>query len=194
MKSTYDIILSAEETFAREAALGLIVRRPVTTWHYLIPGMFIFDHLKRNGEIRRYTESFLALRKIALSAARAMIEGAPEEQWRSRRREEIRLWLESLKLHSANLQDALLKEADVLTDHYKNLLTAEGELYADLILHVYQDRDRYASFLRKLTGVEEEVNEALKEKLGNTEALMKRLSMESRVLEHMRERSADTIF
>lgn len=194
MKSTYEMIISAEEAFAREAALGLIVGRPVTTWHYIIPGMFIFDHLRRSREIRRYTESFLTLRKIALSAAQAMIEGAEEERWRFRCSEEVRLWLESLNLYCPTLHAALMKEAGLLAEHYRNLLAAEGELYADLILHVYEHRGRYASFLSDLAGIEQEVNEALKEMLGDTEALRKRLSAERSQFERIRERDMDVIF
>ena len=41
----YDIILSAEEQFAREVTLGVIVTRPLTLWHSIIPGMFVIDFL-----------------------------------------------------------------------------------------------------------------------------------------------------
>jgi len=194
MKNKYDMILSAEESFAREVALSLIVRRPVTAWHYLIPGMFIFDHLRRNGEVRRYTEAYLSPRGIALTAARAIIEGEKQKHWLSQCEEEVRIWLESLKLYSTNLHATLMKEAHLLIDHYKSLLTAEGELYADLILNVYKNSDKYVSFLRELTRVEQEVNEALKEKLGDTETLRKRLSAERHLLEKLREKSADIIF
>ena len=34
----YDIIVDAEQQFAREVTLGVIVTRPLTVWHYIIPG------------------------------------------------------------------------------------------------------------------------------------------------------------
>lgn len=194
MKNKYDMILSGEEAFAREAALGLIVRRPVTAWHYMIPGMFIFDHLRRNGEIRRYTESFLSLRKIAVAAAQAILEGEDRQERLSQCEEEVLIWLESLKLYSPNLHAALMKEAHILIDHYKRLLAGEGDIYTDLIRNVYKNRTGYTSFLRELTGIEEEVDEALKEKLGNTEVLRKRLSTERLQLEKLREKDVDIIF
>ncbi len=46
---TYRKILLAEEQLAREATLGVIVQQPVTTWHYIIPGKFIFDFQSRGS-------------------------------------------------------------------------------------------------------------------------------------------------
>ena len=34
----YTIIVNAEEQFAREVTLGVIVTRPLTVWHSIIPG------------------------------------------------------------------------------------------------------------------------------------------------------------
>ncbi|HUT72765.1 MAG TPA: NF038143 family protein, partial [Desulfatiglandales bacterium] len=66
MKTKYDMILSAEGSFARTVALGVVVRRPLTAWHYLIPGMFLIDFLRRSAEIRKYSEHFLFPRRQAL--------------------------------------------------------------------------------------------------------------------------------
>ena len=70
----YDLILSAEEQFAREVTLGAIVARPPSAWFYLIPGMFIIDYLRRGSAIRKYTRHFLFPRKLAVYAARAVIQ------------------------------------------------------------------------------------------------------------------------
>jgi hypothetical protein len=43
----YKMILMTEEKMAREVTLGVIVTRPLTVWHYIIPGMFIIDFLRR---------------------------------------------------------------------------------------------------------------------------------------------------
>jgi hypothetical protein len=53
----YDIIINAEQQFAREVALGVIYLRSPSVWHYVIPGMFIIDFLRRGSIIRKYTES-----------------------------------------------------------------------------------------------------------------------------------------
>jgi len=34
----YHMIVAAEEQFAREVTLGVIVQRPMTVWHYIIQG------------------------------------------------------------------------------------------------------------------------------------------------------------
>jgi len=34
------LILDGEESFARAVALGIIVKRPPSAWHFLLPGMF----------------------------------------------------------------------------------------------------------------------------------------------------------
>ena len=65
----YHIILQAEQQFAREVTLGVIVTRPLTVWHTLIPGFFIIDFLRRGSAIRQYTRHFIFPRKLALDAA-----------------------------------------------------------------------------------------------------------------------------
>ena len=70
-----NIILAAEEQFAREVILGIIVSRPVSIWKQFIPGMFIIDFLQRTGEIRRFTRYFMFPRKIALTSALTFING-----------------------------------------------------------------------------------------------------------------------
>ena len=79
----YDLILAAEEQFAREVTLGVIVQRPLTVWQYLIPGMFIIDFLRRGSAIRQYTRHFMYPRKLAIDTAQATIQGQDEAILRS---------------------------------------------------------------------------------------------------------------
>ena len=74
----YQMILAAEEQFAREVTLGVIVTQPLTAWYYIIPGMFIIDFLRRGSAIRRYTKHFIYPRKLALEAARVSCESEDE--------------------------------------------------------------------------------------------------------------------
>jgi hypothetical protein len=53
------LVLDGEESFARAVALGVIVKRPPSAWHFLLPGMFLFDFLRRSSETRRYSDLFL---------------------------------------------------------------------------------------------------------------------------------------
>ena len=64
----YKMILMTEEKMAREVTLGVIVTRPLTVWHHIIPGMFIIDFLRRGSALRRYTNHFMFPRKLAIDA------------------------------------------------------------------------------------------------------------------------------
>lgn len=75
MDKKHKAILDEEESFARAVALGVHVKRPLSTWHFLLPGMFIFDFLRRSIEIKRYGDLFLFPRKLALNGALEMIKG-----------------------------------------------------------------------------------------------------------------------
>jgi hypothetical protein len=156
--------------------------------------MFIFDHINRSREIRKYTESFLFPRKVALDAARAAHGEEDRKKRLTQCEEKVAVWLEALHLYSGNLHASLMGEISLLVDHYKDLLAAEGYTYADLVSTVYESREGYRSFLRKLAGAEREVNEALKDKLGNTEHLRKRLEDERLQFERLREKDTDIIF
>ena len=74
-----DIIMNAEEQFAREVTLGVIVTRPLTAWHTIIPGFFIVDFLRRGSAIRQYTKHFMFPRKLALDAAVAVTREEDKE-------------------------------------------------------------------------------------------------------------------
>ncbi len=95
-----DIIMNAEEQFAREVTLGVIVTRPLTAWHYIIPGMFVIDFLRRGSAIRQYTKHFMFPRKLAMDAAAAVAvtREKDKEALNCRIREGISRWLESLNL------------------------------------------------------------------------------------------------
>ena len=90
----YDIIMNAEDQFAREVTLGVIVTRPLTAWHYMIPGFFIIDFLRRGSAVRQYTKYFMYPRTLAMDAALAVSRQEDKETLNSRIREDIRSWLE----------------------------------------------------------------------------------------------------
>ena len=70
-----EIILAAEQSIAREAALGFIVARPPPIWQTMIPFMFIFDFLKRTSSVRRYSRQFMVPRRLALEASLEEMKG-----------------------------------------------------------------------------------------------------------------------
>lgn len=194
MRKEYDIILSAEEAFARSVALGVLVKRPLTAWHYLIPGMFIIDFLRRSSEIRRYSENFLFPRKLALDAAQNICNGEDRKKAVSRVSEAIKEWLDSLKLYSGDLHGRQIEVVELLIDHYCELLRVEGDSYHSVVKNAYSNRENYEAYLCRLAWVEKEVDRAIAEKLGQTEVLRERLLAEQQQVEKLRNKDVDIIF
>ena len=112
----YDIIMNAEQQFAREVTLGVIVTRPLTAWHTIIPGFFIIDYLRRGSAIRQYTEHFMFPRKLALDVAVSEIRGENKEALRPDLEPKIETWLESLKLYSPDLVKAHMVLVEILAN------------------------------------------------------------------------------
>ena len=194
MRKKYDSIITEEETFARAVALGVIVKRPLTAWHYLIPGMFIFDFLRRSSEMRRYSKHFLFPRKLALDAAQDITSGEDERKGLSRVEQKIEEWLNSLKLYTRSLHRSQMEAVKVLIDHYSKLLNAKGDSYYSLMRNAYNNRRDYEIYLSRLTSAEKEVDRAIAEKLGETEVLRERLLVEQQQVEKLRKKDTDIIF
>jgi len=194
MLKKYDIILSAEDAFARAVALGVLVKRPLTVWHYLIPGMFIIDFLKRSSEMRKYSKHFLFPRKLAIDAAQDINNGEDKDKRLSRVEEEIKEWLNSLELFSQSLNQSQMEVVNVLIDHYCKLLNAEGDSFHSLIKNAWNSRENYEAYLCRLASVEKEVDQAIGEELGETEVLRERLLAEQQQVEKLRKKDLDIIF
>jgi hypothetical protein len=191
---TYKMILMTEEKMAREVTLGVIVTRPLTVWHYIIPGMFIIDFLRRGSALRKYTEHFMFPRKLAIDAAQALAQGDDEAAVFTHIENETRLWLNSLDLHTPGLLDAQLAVIKLLVDHYARLLSADGVSVYALIKAAYESRDRFQGHIDELTAAEAEVDRELIAKLGETEKLKEKISAEQRQLEERRQKIVEEVF
>jgi len=190
----YKMILAAEEKMAREVTLGVIVTRPLTVWHYIIPGMFIIDFLRRGSALRKYTETFMFPRKQAIDAAQAIVQGQERATLFSRIENETRAWLNSLELYTPGLLQAQLAEIEVLVDYYAKLLKEDGfSLYA-LIKKAYQSRENFQVFIDALTAAEAEVDRELIAKKGETEKLKAKISAEQEQLKERREKILEEVF
>ncbi len=190
----HNMILAAEEQFAREVTLGRIVQRPIAVWSYLIPGMFIIDYLRRGSAIRRYAKHFMFPRNLALNMAGSMVEMAEKKIENSQISKDISTGLRSLKLDSPNMQKALEKMVHLLADHYLKLIKSEGNDYYQLIRNTYQTRRAFQSHLDLLMDAEKEVDRAILEKLGDTEKVREKLSVERQQIEMRLQNLADEIF
>ena len=190
----HNMILAAEEQFAREVTLGRIVNRSIAVWSYLIPGMFIIDYLRRGSAIRLYTKHFMFPRKLALNMARSM-SGVEEEKIETLQiSKDISKGLQSLKLNSPNMQKAMEKMVHLLADHYLKLIKSKGDDYCQLIRNTYQNRRAYQSHLDLIMDAEKEVDRAILEKLGDSEKVREKLSIERQQIAMRRQKLADEIF
>jgi hypothetical protein len=188
------LVLDGEESFARAVALGVIVKRPPSAWHFLLPGMFLFDFLRRSSETKRYSELFLFPRKLALDGAFDLLKGEDRKQVFLRLEEGIKGWLISLKLDSERLLRAHMGQVTLLVDHYVKLLQAEEVSYHGLIQQAYSTRERYETFLAELSAGEQEIDQAVAEFHGGSAAIWQRLRVEQVQVEELRKKETKLIF
>jgi hypothetical protein len=190
----YDIITHAEEQFAREVCLGVVYLRPLSVWHYLIPGMFIIDFLRRGSIIRKYTETFMFPRKLALEGARSLSAGETRAVIDSHLEGGIKNWLTAHRLDHQDLVKAQKETVDLLMDHYLKLLQAEGESYYDLIEHAYSSRENFEAHLQQIAAAENNVDQAILGKVGDNPVVKEKLQLEARQVENRRRKILEDIF
>jgi hypothetical protein len=194
MERKYKVILNAEESFARAVALGVYVRRPLTAWRFLLPGMFIFDVLRRSSEIRRYSDLFLFPRKLALDGALDILNGEDRKNILSQIEKEIRQWLTSLKIYSERLLRGHMDEIHLLIDHFSKLLNAVGNSYYALVKNAYKTREQYEAHLHQLTAAEQEIDQAISNIHGEAIDIWERLRAEQAQAEKLREKEVNRTF
>ena len=102
----FDRITAAEVQFAKEVVLNVLYLRPPKMWQNLIPGMFVFDFLRRAAAIRRYTKKYMFPRRIALDAVREISGGAGKDTVTHRIEQRIDAELLPLRLSTPTLGNA----------------------------------------------------------------------------------------
>jgi len=188
------LVLDGEESFARAVALGVLVKRPLSAWHFLLPGMFLFDFLRRSSETRRYSDLFLFPRKLALNGALNILNGEDRKEVLSQIEDDTKHWLASLNLYSERLHRKHMDVIDLLVDHYSKLLHAEGDNYPGLIKDAYQARESYEAYLHRLSTAEQEVDHAIAEIRGETNEIMERLRAEQVQVMELRTKEVNRVF
>lgn len=193
MHHKYNLIQSAEASLARRATLAEVVTRPINPWLQIIPGMFIFDFLKRTIEIRRYTNYYLYPRRLALDLSMNSIQGQQREQGLLLEAEgKIKAWLESSGLYSPTILQAHNKILHFLVDHYTRLLQSNGNTYYDLVKNAYKTLATYNAFLDQLISTEQDLEKAVYEKLGDDERV--RRITKQRQVEEQRTKEIHALF
>ncbi|MFQ5486388.1 MAG: NF038143 family protein [Desulfobacterales bacterium] len=190
----HESILWAEEQFAREVTLGVIIQRPLSVFHYLIPGMFIFNYLRRGSAIREYTKHFLFSRKLAMNAARDLIKGEERGLLDPQITAEVANWLKTLNLYSEDLAKAQKAVVDLLVEHFRKLLEADGVTYYDLIENTYKTRNDFVCYLDKLSAAEKIVDQAIIKKAGPSKKLKEKLKAEEQQVDMRRKKIVEEIF
>ncbi len=190
----FDIVENAEQQFAREVTLGVIVTRPLTAWHTIIPGFFIIDFLRRGSAIKQYTKYFMFPRKLAMDAAVAEMQGEKKESICVKLKDNIRIWLESLKLYSPDLAKAFVVLIEILTAHYRKLLNAEGDTFYLLLEHAYQHRNNFNQFIETITSAENEVDRQVIEQLGGEEKVKEKMFAEQQQIAKRRQKILEEVF
>jgi hypothetical protein len=188
------MILMAEEKLAREVTLAVIVTRPLTVWHYMIPGMFIIDFLRRGSALKKYTEHFMFPRKRAIDAAQALAQGQTAADVFEQVENDTRAWLNSLDLYTPGLLQAQVNAIQLLVDHYGRLLREEGYSVYALIKAAYQTRENLQGFYDQLTATEAEIDRELLAKMGESDKLKEKIAAEQNQLEERRAKIIEEIF
>jgi len=194
MQTKYNIILSQEVWFARAVALRMIMGRPLSVWHYMIPFVFVFDFLRRKKETETFSKNFLFTKKLALDAAYDINQGEDRQNRLAMIEDQIRDRLTAQKLYSWGIYQGQMAEVNLLIDHYLKLLKAEGERYQSLVKDAYKTRDNYQAFLHQLTSAEKEIDRAVIKTLGETEEIWESMLAKQTVVDEMRTRGVDKVF
>lgn len=190
----FDRITAAESQFAKEVVLNVLYLRPPKMWQNLIPGMFIFDFLRRSRAIRRYTRKYMFPRRLAMDALKEFSGGAGTETVARRIRQRIEAELQPLQLPSPALARSYQQMVDLLTIHYKRLIQAQGETYDQLVRNAYPTAAEYENHLEALTAAEKEIDRAVAAAAGPGAALGEELQLEAEQVAQRRRKVLERIF
>ncbi|MBW2410136.1 MAG: NF038143 family protein [Deltaproteobacteria bacterium] len=190
----YQIIRTAEEQFAREVTLGVMIQRPLPAILYIIPGMFFIEYLRRGTAIRKYTRHFMFPRNLALLTAEAVSRGEDEHEIDARIEMDIRNWLTELGLYSHELAEAQKKSIELIREHYMKLLAAQGDSIHDLIKAAYPSRADYVAYLEALSAAEQEIDGAIVGSVGEHPKLQEKLQLETQQVEKRHKKIMEEIY
>jgi hypothetical protein len=152
-----DIILESEEALAREVALGVIVKRPPPLWLSIIPGMFIFDFLRRTAAIRKYTRYYLFICKQALTVAGWIHSETDKTTALEQVEMPVKSWMISQGCFHEKTFPLLMEMIGQLAGHYARLMRNPVNDYAGMVLGAYTNRDTLNHFLDDLARSEKQL-------------------------------------
>ena len=81
----------------------------------------------------------------------------------------------------------------ILIDHYQQLISADGNTFADLANNAYKDRVQYDAFLDHLSSLEKDIDNAITQRL-QTKSLIESILLGQEQLGIMRNKHTDIFF
>ncbi|UCH00237.1 MAG: NF038143 family protein [Deltaproteobacteria bacterium] len=163
LDTKYESILSRERSLAKAVASAVIESKPLTVWEMMIPLVFIHNFLRYKRTREVFTLNFLFTKKLALEAAFDTVKkGQSRQQAMARIKEKTRNILAADKkgIYSQKIRQRQMKEIELLIEHYRTLLQAEGKDYNSMMKNAYRTWEEYSAFLEQIRRAEKEVNRA----------------------------------
>ena len=166
-------ILSQERSLAKTVASAVIDTPTLSVWDVAIPIIFLFNFLRFKRARETFVLNFLFTKKMALEAAFAMVaKGRTREEAKVQIREKTGNLLAADKkgIYSSKIRQRQMNEIEILLDHYRKLLCAEGKDYSAMVKNAYRSQEEYRVFLKELQRAEKAVNQAAMQTVGTPSA------------------------
>ncbi len=197
LKKKFDLIYNYERLIGNSVASRVIKSKPIGVWEFLIPIVFIL-HFMRNKQSRElFIQNYMFTKRHALDAVFKMLKkGFSREEVISGIEDKTRALLtapETQGIYSETIRQQQMNEIDLLFDHFRKLLGAEGQDYGALTRNAYGSRQNYFIFHKQLKSAENKVSAAARQTLGSKADVNALLRIE-KVTEEIRQSQIEKIF
>jgi hypothetical protein len=165
----YNEITMNEKRFARRVIYQLRAQNPPPMWHNLIPFKFALEYIRIRRAIRIFEKNAMVVRKLALDAAKSMLEGNNPEIVSKMTSLKIREWLIENDFNYDPVHENQVLLARSYENHFSTLLQAEGKGYEALVRAVYRIPPRYREFFDWIGSMEKQFDDMICELTLETE-------------------------
>ena len=197
LKKKFDRIYTYERFIGNSVAIRVIRSKPIGVWEFLIPIVFIL-HFMRNKQSRElFIQNYMFTKQLALDGAFKMLKkGSRREDIISGIEDKTRALLTTPKtqeIYSDTIRQQQMNEIELLLDHYRRLLSADGQDYDELLRNTYGSRENYSIFHEELKTAEKKVSDAACQTLG-AKADVNTLRSIEKMTEEIRQSQIEKIF
>ncbi|MBU1182270.1 MAG: NF038143 family protein [Proteobacteria bacterium] len=183
-----EIILRHELEFADSIGSAILEKPKVSIWLIFIPILFLFfiyRMKKFKNDRGKFVEEFMTARRTAMGIA---LDAAAAE---GRANPDIAAQIPDLP---EPLKKPYISWMKILSAHYLELLTADGDDFRLLVRTAYRNRDNYLLALDRLNTAEKEFHTALKPYLDSVEGSSDITASIESLSRRLRSEMAGTIF